>query len=570
MIATARVFLAISGLIAIHFEATEPTRYFTLVRGLLVLYALFSVSSLLLIRAQSKVTQRLRLATHAADVLWATALTLFTQGPNSPFFVFLAFVLLAAAYRWGFRETVFTAGMTVVFLLGEAALLVPTLTLGTGPMGRFLEGQFEPNRLIMRSAHLLLMGLLVGYLAEAEKQLHAETHWIAQIISKAQASAGLRGTMKAIFREILQLYGADQALLVAQETSSERTFLWEVSRLEETHEIALQTFELDSSHRPTYLFSSGTEAWYAVRGRNGHFDVVALDGTGRRMRDGVPVQPPPQLVARSFRSALAASFALGNQWTGTVFLFDSSDGFDPEAGLRFLQRVLREAGPAIYSVYLVRRLRSQIGVFERARVARELHDGAIQSLLAAEMQIEVLNRQASRNSPEQVKQLAGVQELIHREVLNLRDLMEKLKPLELNPKDLPGFLADWVEKFERETGITATFLSDANGARLPARVCHEIIRIVQEALFNVRKHSGAAAVQVRFTARNDQWKLEIADDGHGFDFCGRLGLAELEAGRKGPRVIQERVRVIGGELAIVSQPGQGARLEVTLPQKVHG
>jgi signal transduction histidine kinase len=215
-------------------------------------------------------------------------------------------------------------------------------------------------------------------------------------------------------------------------------------------------------------------------------------------------------------------------------------------------------------------LRSQIGAFERARVARELHDGAIQSLLAAEMEIEVLSRQAGRNFPERVKQLTHVQELIHREVLNLRDLMEKIKPIELSPKDLLDFLADWVEKFERETGITATFLSDAREARLPPRVCHEIIRIVQEALFNVRKHSGAKAVQVRFTSPDDQWKLEIADDGQGFDFCGRLGLAELEAGRNGPRVIQERVRLIGGELAIVSQPGQGTRLEITLPRKAHG
>jgi two-component system nitrate/nitrite sensor histidine kinase NarX len=148
--------------------------------------------------------------------------------------------------------------------------------------------------------------------------------------------------------------------------------------------------------------------------------------------------------------------------------------------------------------------------------------------------------------------------------------MEEMKPVELSPKQLLDYLADWVEKFQRETGITASFLSDVGELRLPPRVCQQIIRIVQEALFNVRKHSGAQAVEVRFTSQNDHWKLEIADDGHGFDFCGRLSLAELEVGHKGPRVIQERVRLIGGELAIASQPGQGARLEITLPQSAHG
>ncbi|HEX2715488.1 MAG TPA: histidine kinase [Candidatus Acidoferrales bacterium] len=570
VIATGRVFLAVSGLVAILFDSTEPTRYFTLVRVLLILYAVFSVLVLLVIRARLKATQRLRLATHAADVFWATALTLITEGPNSPFFVFLSFVLLAAAYRWGFRETVSTAGVTVLFLLGEATLLAPTLTHGTGPMGRFLEGQFELNRLIMRSAYLLLMGVLLGYLAQAEKQLRAETHWISQVISKAQASAGLRGTVKATFREVLQLYGADRALFVVQELTSERTFFWEVWHVKETQEIAVQTSELDSSHRPTDLFLSGADAWYAVRKNSSQFNVVALDMAGRRIRSGASFQPPALLVARGFRSALAASFAFGNQWAGSVFLFDSSGGFDPQAGLRFFQRLLREAGPAIYSVYLVHRLRSQIGAFERARVARELHDGAIQSLLAAEMQVEVLSRQARRNFPEQVQQLTRVQELIHREVLNLRDLMDKIKPIELSPKDLPDFLADWVEKFERETGITATFYSEAKEARLPPRVCHEIIRIVQEALFNVRKHSGAETVQVRLTSQNGQCRLEISDNGQGFGFSGRLVLAQLEADRRGPRVIQERVRVMGGEMAIESQPGQGARLEITLPQKAHG
>jgi len=87
---------------------------------------------------------------------------------------------------------------------------------------------------------------------------------------------------------------------------------------------------------------------------------------------------------------------------------------------------------------------------------------------------------------------------------------------------------------------------------------------------NVRKHSGARHVLVRFAAQDGTWRLVIDDDGHGFDFSGRLSQAELDAARKGPLVIKERVRSIGGELAIESHPGQGTRLEITLPQKGHG
>jgi signal transduction histidine kinase len=105
--------------------------------------------------------------------------------------------------------------------------------------------------------------------------------------------------------------------------------------------------------------------------------------------------------------------------------------------------------------------------------------------------------------------------------------------------------------------------------RLPPPVCSEVGRIVQEALVNVRRHSGAHNVVVRFESAEGGWKLVVDDDGRGFDFSGRLTHAELDAARKGPLVIKERVRTIGGELTVDSLPGRGARLEITLPHKHH-
>jgi len=65
-------------------------------------------------------------------------------------------------------------------------------------------------------------------------------------------------------------------------------------------------------------------------------------------------------------------------------------------------------------------------------------------------------------------------------------------------------------------------------------------------------------------------RLAIDDDGHGFDFSGRLSLAELDAIRKGPLVIKERVRTIGAELVVESVPGKGTRVEVSLPKNTYG
>jgi two-component system nitrate/nitrite sensor histidine kinase NarX len=202
-------------------------------------------------------------------------------------------------------------------------------------------------------------------------------------------------------------------------------------------------------------------------------------------------------------------------------------------------------------------------------VARELHDGVIQSLIGLEMQVDVLRRQpsATEKVPEE---LARIQQLLRQEVLNLRELMAQMKPVDLGPRQLLDFLASTVDKFGRDTGLAARFISPLEEVALPPRVAAEVARILQEALANVRKHSNARAVFVRFDAQDGLWRLVIYDDGRGFDFSGHLTHAELDAARQGPLVIKERVRSIGGELSVESGPGKGTRLEITFPQRAHG
>ena len=89
-------------------------------------------------------------------------------------------------------------------------------------------------------------------------------------------------------------------------------------------------------------------------------------------------------------------------------------------------------------------------------------------------------------------------------------------------------IADVVQRFERETGITARFITPFDRIDLPARACGEVARVVQEALVNVRKHSGARNVFVRLAVADGVCRLAIDDDGRGFPFAGRLTPADQE------------------------------------------
>lgn len=160
-----------------------------------------------------------------------------------------------------------------------------------------------------------------------------------------------------------------------------------------------------------------------------------------------------------------------------------------------------------------------------------------------------------------------MQRLLREEVLNLRELMQSMRPVDIGPHQFLDFIAGLVERFSRDTGIAVRFISEPEEVTLPAPTCNELVRVVQEGLVNIRKHSGAQSAVVRFGSQNSHWKLVINDDGKGFPFDGRYSLTELDGLRRGPTVIKERVRAVGGDMVIESTPGHGSRLEITIPQK---
>src|SRR4030095_4549975 len=165
------------------------------------------------------------------------------------------------------------------------------------------------------------------------------------------------------------------------------------------------------------------------------------DVGGRRLPNPSSHLPPDFLEEHAFASLLVLSFVSGREWTGRIFIVSPKGGPCGETHLRFLQSLARRTGPAIENVYLLTRLRTRAGALERARVARELHDGVIQSLIGLEMQVDVLRRQAIEKGSHTAGGLNHVQALLRYEIISLRELMEQMRPLDVGPAELLEHLA---------------------------------------------------------------------------------------------------------------------------------
>lgn len=570
-LATARVFLAISALVAILMDPTEIRPSFW-AAGLLAFYIAQGVIIILLLRMRQESTRNFRLLVHGADIVWPALISVFT-GESNPFILFFVFVIAAAAYRWGLWETIGTAVAGLSLLWAESLAVhlgfvgwVNNLLLRfhLPPLGVTVI-EFGPRELFIRSIYLLVLGLLLGYLAEQQKQLRAEKAVIARVLGQARVDVGLAGTLQGILGELLGMYGAKQALVASQEANSHHTFVGEVRALSGAPTV-FHWLEASPSDRAIYLYDSQADACFIERNQ-GKPQCWAIDPQGNRLREFSNGFVDPIALKYEFRRMITVSFLFPRAWAGRVFLLDPTMVGNVEDELHFLQEFIRQVGPAVYNVYLLRRLRLRASAVERARFARELHDGAIQSLIAVEMQLDVLRRQAANNSGEVPEELGRIQGLLREEVLKLRELMQQMKSLDVDSRKLLAFMADTVERFQRETGISARFVSQLEEElAMPQQTCRELARIVQEGLVNVRKHSRAKHVLVRFDMKDGKWRLVIEDDGSGFSFSGRLSQAELDGIGKGPVVIKERVNLIAGELTIESNPGRGSRLEINIPK----
>lgn len=204
-------------------------------------------------------------------------------------------------------------------------------------------------------------------------------------------------------------------------------------------------------------------------------------------------------------------------------------------------------------------------VEERERLARELHDTLVQTTAAIRMEAEVADQLLTQGDLVRVHgNLAHLAEAAQEMHLDLREYLFGVSPSPAAGQNFFPALRAYLAQFERRWGIETRLQvpAEMEQAGLGAAPETQLMRIVQEALANVRKHARARRVEIVFECQSRQIQITVQDDGCGFE---PALLAVPDARGFGTRAMRERAETIGGTAAIQSAPGQGTRVIVRVP-----
>ena len=558
-LATGRVLLATGLLLAawVQPHASGPT---LLIQIAATGYLLFAGVVLALLQFTSIRPQFISLAAHLGDTAYAA--TLMVGGGGGAAAVASGFCLLGAAYRWGRRATMGTA----MGLSGIQVTQVFASPILAGTAESTVWASPGADAPVTRAAYVLVSGLLLGYLAQTERHLRVEASVVADVASRLDVRLGLTRAITVALEALLRLFDAARGVVVVRDLENGRVTRWDGSHPgADSRSAAVTLTHLDGAAARLYLSALPAPGVHVVRraGAEDGQDAVWIDGSSQNFPAALAAALGP------FDRLMAVDIMMAGQWTGRVFLLNPRVTRDRTGTVALAHRLAGRLVPAVYNIYLLRRVRARSVAEERARMARELHDTVVQSVLGVQVQLHALASQASGVRRELAADLTRLGLTLREEVLRLREIMQQMKPVDPTPEQLMDAIAARVQRFETETGIKTRFITCNDNVPLLPRSCLEVMRIVQEALVNVRRHSGAQNVFIRFSVEGDICRLWIDDDGRGFPFEGRLSLQEMDKQHQGPWVIKDRVRRLGGEITVESVPGRGSRIEISFPVTIY-
>lgn len=200
---------------------------------------------------------------------------------------------------------------------------------------------------------------------------------------------------------------------------------------------------------------------------------------------------------------------------------------------------------------------------ERKRVAREIHDGPAQSMANIVMRAEFCLKLLDM-SPEKVRdELIALQNIVRISLMDVRKIIFDLRPMVLDDLGLAPAIKRYLSNYKEQYGLQVEFLFFGQQTRLDSSVEVALFRIIQEIVSNIHKHACAKNSVVKIEMLNNRVNIQVRDDGKGFDLDKVMSNKEREG--YGLIGMQERVQLLNGDINIVTAPGKGTSISISVP-----
>ena len=504
-IADLRLLLAAASLLAIWLDPAEPVRFARVTYATQWVFLAYAAIIALTMQRRSA-GPRATMAMHTIDIATFSVVQYLTLGPSSPFFIYFIFSMFCGTLRWGWRGAMFTSTVVTSAYLVIAATLSSTMAV-----------DWELNRFIVRVVYLVMAGGMLVYLGRHEERLRDEIERLA----RWPTTVGLtpRRAIEQILEHASRIVGATGA-----------TMSWE------------------QGDEPAINVAVWTPGELTVTAR----------APGQSLEETLP--PEARVMVRSADSATAAFQT--DRVSGRIYFAGVSPA--PPEATPLTTVVAREIGASLDQVHNAHQLQEIAAREERLRLARDLHDGVLQSLTAVRFELRAVGQAVRAGDTSAPERLQALERALAIEQRELRLFIDGLKPEGRAPNaTLSERLKALRERLVLEWKVPVEM--QVNAASLPetSHLIHAIPLMVHEAVTNALKHAQPSSVRVTVDAGAEGLRIVVADDGHGFGFKGRYDHGALAAAAVAPRSLFERVSALGGTMSIESSE-TGSRVEMVL------
>jgi signal transduction histidine kinase len=554
IIAFCRVLLAVAAFAAVVLDPKQPFRP-DVAYPVLLAYTAYSALLFLLVRGEYLRQEGVGPVSAAADIAWVTLISLFTEAGSgtSPFFLLHVFVISSVSVRWGL-------GATLAVTVALAALYPASLFVA----GHWIGADLAFRRAhLFRPAYLLVLGYLIGYLGEHEHRSKRKLGFMLDLAATFRRDRPPIPALARLMRRTLHHFAAERGLLVVRDPESGRWVTWSATQRNGRFQLGLR---LTDANPLPLTFATASEAFVANDLRPANATALCYDVlTGAMTRR--PMTPRPALPAPDTAQAvIAAPVLVQLELRGYALVIREVRRKFTRADLEFLVLLVGQAAAGFENVRLQETAEELAVLEERARIARDLHDGFIQSLAGIDLRIEACKLLLQRDPARVPRELDELHQAVDRGYREVRQYLAVLREARGRVDDLWYSLDHLATEFASREHLRVHVARPASDPRLSPSTGYELTQIVREALHNASRHGHATQAVVKIAARPSHVYLVVRDNGSGFG----NGHASVDAdgflaATAAPWSIRERTVAIGGSLSVWTKPGRGAEISITIP-----